>query len=119
MRKLSFAAALALAISLGSIEAHAQAQPRPSADNGAVLAAVAGIVIGGSLVYYYSPLSQVTATTLGAVLGGAVGSWWYGIVDGDTYQPAQPRKTSVAETSQPFHLISYGEVRHPAIRVAD
>jgi hypothetical protein len=117
MRKITFVAALALAIALGS--GHAQAQTRPQADNGAVIAAAAGIIIGGSLVYYYSPLSQATATALGAVLGGAVGSWWYGIVDGDTYQPAQPRKTSVAETGQPFQLISYGEALHPAIRAAD
>jgi hypothetical protein len=120
MRKVSLIAALALAISLGSSHAQAQAQAaRPQADSGAVIAAVAGMVIGGSLVYYYSPLSQATATALGAVLGGAVGSWWYGIVDGDGYQPAQPRKTSVAETGQPFQLISYGETRHPAIRAAD
>jgi hypothetical protein len=121
MRKMQFIAALVLAIALGSscAQAQAQAQMRPPADNGAVLAAVAGMVVGGSLVYYYYPLSQLTSTVLGAVLGGAVGSWWYGIVDGDPYQPAQPRKTSVAEMAQPFLLISDGESRHPALRAAD
>jgi hypothetical protein len=58
---------------------------------------------------------------MGVVLGGAVGAWWYGIVDVDANPPpAQPRKASGDERGLPFRLIAYdGESRQRTIRYAD
>ena len=118
MRKLSSIVALAAAITLFS--APSMAQQRPSGDGGVVLATLGGAVVGGALIYYYYPLSQFTSIALGAVVGGSIGSWWYGVSEGgDGYQAPMPRKSDVDESAKPFRLIAYTESKRPELRPAN
>ena len=119
MRKLC--SIISLAAALAVFTSPSMAQQRASSEGGVVLATLGGVVVGGALVYYYYPLSQLTTTALGAIVGGSIGNWWYGVADsGEGYQAAQPRKQSGTESPiKPFQLISYSEGRRPALRTAD
>ncbi|MSP49516.1 MAG: hypothetical protein EXQ95_09340 [Alphaproteobacteria bacterium] len=118
MRKLSSVIALVAAITLMS--APSMAQQKTSSDGAVVLATLGGAVVGGALVYYYFPLSQLTTTTLGAVVGGTIGSWWYGASDGsDSYQAPLPRRSDVDGSVKPFRLIAYSEGTRPSLRSAN
>jgi hypothetical protein len=119
MRKLAPIIALAAAVTF--VSAPSMAQQRASSDSGVVLATLGGVVIGGALVYYYYPLSQLTTMTLGAVVGGSVGNWWYSVAEGtaDGYQAPLPRKSDVDGSAKPFRLVTYTEGSRPAIRPAN
>ena len=114
MRKLY--TVLTIVAALTAFSGPSIAQQRTTSDSGVVLATLGGVIVGGALVYYYYPLSQVTTTALGAVVGGALGNWWYSAAEGNDYQAAVPRKSDVDASVKPFRLISYSEVRHPALR---
>ncbi|MSO94016.1 MAG: hypothetical protein EXQ86_11540 [Rhodospirillales bacterium] len=116
MRSSVLATAAAIAIFSGP----AMAQESASTDSSLTLSTIGGAIVGGALVYYFSPLSPLTASALGAVVGGTIGNWWYSASDGgDSYLPAQPRKQSDSLPSTgSLHLIAYPESRSPAIRLA-
>ena len=108
MRKLTAVIALSAALTFSSA-APSMAQQNTASDSGAVLATLAGVVVGGGLAYYYWPLSQFTSVVLGGIVGGAIDAWWYDITDtSDGYAPI-PRKSGAEGSDKPFRLIAVGE----------
>ena len=111
---------LAAAAAIAMLSSPAVAEEGSASDSGLLLSTLGGAVVGGALVYYYSPLSPLTATTLGAIVGGTIGNWWYSASEGSDYAPARPRKQSDSfSPSGKLHLTSYPEGRYPAIRVGE
>ena len=106
--------ALALVAATSPVKAQAG-----SDGGGAVWATLGGAVVGGAIGYYYWPASRVAATTIGVVVGGAVGRWWYSASDGSgDYESAPRRPTNASEFDKPFHLIGYPDAGRPDIRLA-
>jgi hypothetical protein len=109
MRKLTTVIALSAAITLCA--APSMAQQRTTNDSGAVLATLAGVVVGGGLTYYYWPLSQFTSVVLGGIVGGAVGAWWYDVADTNDNYATIPRKSNAEGSDKPFRLIAFEGIR--------
>jgi uncharacterized protein YcfJ len=116
MKKLVVAVfALALVAALPKVASAQQAQSS-GMDGGTVLATLAGAVVGGAVGYYY--FTGRVATVVGIVLGGAIGSWWYS-VDSATSPARGKMKMQYSETpGSLFQPIGFAAAAHPVLSTA-